>query len=278
MTINRSGVSQTPSPAQSTTGSAKRKSPTPKRAEATVPTSALPQNKRRIVALSQQIGCSEANMCMSQTDQIKGKSSSPPMSKLKTSQGITIGMKVWFAEGSIVRFKQIIFTAAILNNIHCRYSKCSSKSRPLAFNSRQGRIKVVWAPWLKLKKRPYSGLRRKCSWGGSFSAIWRSFVCGVRCLWRHNLTSYSCFQTNVLAKFVDIICMFFYTHSPYFMCHCTEYKLSALRVRISGENKLNQCYDTGVHNCKILAACCKKGVKHTHHCVRAICNCKMWLR
>ena len=24
------------------------------------------------------------------------------------------------------------------------------------------------------------------------------------------------FQTNVLAKFVDIICIFFYIHSPYF--------------------------------------------------------------
>jgi len=38
--------------------------------------------------------------------------------------------------------------------------------------------------------------------GASFSGIWWSFVFGVRCLWRHNMTSYSCFQTNVLAKFV----------------------------------------------------------------------------
>ena len=50
---------------------------------------------------------------------------------------------------------------------------------------------------------------------------------------------YSCFQANVLAKFVDKICIFFYRHSPFFMCHCTEYKLSALQVRISEENKLN---------------------------------------
>jgi len=35
-----------------------------------------------------------------------------------------------------------------------------------------------------------------------------------------------------LAKFVDIICTFFYIHSPYFLCHCTEYKLSALQVRL----------------------------------------------
>jgi len=37
--------------------------------------------------------------------------------------------------------------------------------------------------------------------GVSFSGIWWPFVFGVRCLWRHNLTSHSCFQTNVLAKF-----------------------------------------------------------------------------
>jgi len=61
----------------------------------------------------------------------------------------------------------------------------------------QGRIKVVWGLWLKLRKGPYSCVRRKFSWEGSLSGIWCSFVCGVRFLWRHNLTSYSCFQTNV---------------------------------------------------------------------------------
>ena len=61
---------------------------------------------------------------------------------------------------------------------------------------------------------------------------------GVRCLWRHNLTSYLCYQTNVLAKFVDTIVIFFHMHSPYFVCHCTEYKLSALQV-ISEGNTLN---------------------------------------
>jgi len=45
-----------------------------------------------------------------------------------------------------------------------------------------------------------------------FSGIWWSFLFDVRCLWRHDLTSYSCFQTNVLAKFVGIICIFVYTH------------------------------------------------------------------
>jgi len=47
-----------------------------------------------------------------------------------------------------------------------------------------------------------SGARRKFSRGRiSFRVIWWSFVFGVRGLWRHNLTSFSCFQTNVLAKF-----------------------------------------------------------------------------
>ena len=41
--------------------------------------------------------------------------------------------------------------------------------------------------------------------GGWFRVIWWSFVFGVRCLWRHNLTSFPCFQTNVLATFLDII-------------------------------------------------------------------------
>jgi len=47
------------------------------------------------------------------------------------------------------------------------------------------------------------------------------------------------FPNQRFAKFVDIIRIFVYTHSPYFMCHCTENKLSALQLRISEENKLN---------------------------------------
>ena len=49
--------------------------------------------------------------------------------------------------------------------------------------------------------------------GVSISGVWWSFVFCILCLWCHNLTSYSCFQTNVLAKFFDMICIFFYTHS-----------------------------------------------------------------
>jgi len=57
--------------------------------------------------------------------------------------------------------------------------------------------------------------------GISLSCMWWSFLFRLRCLWPHNWTSYSCFQTNVLAKFVDTMCIFFYTHTPYFMRHCT---------------------------------------------------------
>jgi len=58
------------------------------------------------------------------------------------------------------------------------------------------------------------GVRRKFHGGGSFSGIWWSFVFGVRYLLHHNLTSYSCFPTNLFVKFVDTLCMFFYTNSP----------------------------------------------------------------
>ena len=70
------------------------------------------------------------------------------------------------------------------------------------------------------------------------------------------------FQTNILAKFADIIDIFFYTHSPYFMCLCTEYKLSALQGRISEENKLNATTQQSI-TAKISACALKQGRK-TH--------------
>ena len=72
---------------------------------------------------------------------------------------------------------------------------------------------LLRSSWLWIRR---SGVRRKFPWVVSFNDIWWWFVFGVRYLWRHNLTSYSCFQTNVLWKFDDIIGLFFYTHSPYF--------------------------------------------------------------
>jgi len=62
------------------------------------------------------------------------------------------------------------------------------------------------------------------------------------------------------------ICIFVYTHSPYFMRHCTEYKLSALQVRISEENILNaaiqQCTTAKISGCTL-----KQGSK-THSSLR----------
>jgi len=43
---------------------------------------------------------------------------------------------------------------------------------------------------------------QKIFMGVSFSGIWWSFLFGVCGLWRQNVTSYSCFQTNVFAKFI----------------------------------------------------------------------------
>jgi len=53
---------------------------------------------------------------------------------------------------------------------------------------------------VRLRQPLHSGVRRKFSWGVSFSGIWWSFVFGMRCLWRH----IHVFQTNVLAKFALI--------------------------------------------------------------------------
>ena len=104
--------------------------------------------------------------------------------------------------------------------------------------------------------------------GGGFGS---SFVFSVCCLWRHNLTSFPCFRANILAKFVDIICIFFYIHSLYFMCHCTEYKLSALQVRLSEKNKLNATTQQFI-TAKNFRLRVKKGEWNTHHYVRAIYN------
>jgi len=90
------------------------------------------------------------------------------------------------------------------------------------------------------------------------------------------LTSFPCFQTNVLAKFVDIVCIFFDINSPYFMFHCTEYELSALQVRHSGKNKLNTTTQQFI-TAKITGCALKKGMKHTHHYIKAIENYKIRL-
>ena len=102
--------------------------------------------------------------------------------------------------------------------------------------------------------------------GGSFSGIWWWFVFGAHCLWCQNLTSYSCFQTKVLAKFVGIVCIFVCTHSLKCMCHWTENKLSALQVRISEENTLNATKQQFI-TAKISGCALKQG-SNTHSSLR----------
>ena len=102
----------------------------------------------------------------------------------------------------------------------------------------------IWKTWITLLACGKGSLAYAKNFHGGFSlsGIWLLFVFGVRYFWRHNLTSYSSFQTKVLAKFVDTshtMWIFFHTHYPYFMCYCTEYKLSALQVTISEENTFN---------------------------------------
>jgi len=55
------------------------------------------------------------------------------------------------------------------------------------------------------------------------------------------------------------------------MCHCTEYKVSALQVRISEENKLNATTQQFI-TAKTSGCAFKQESKHTHHGVRAIYN------
>jgi len=61
------------------------------------------------------------------------------------------------------------------------------------------------------------------------------------------------------------------------MRHCTEYKLSALQVRVSEENELNATTQQLI-TAKISGCALNREAKHTHYCVRAIYNCKMKLR
>ena len=77
------------------------------------------------------------------------------------------------------------------------------------------------------------------------------------------------FPNHVLAKFVDIMCIFFYIHSPCFMSHYTEYKLSALQARLSVKNKLNVTTQQFI-TAKISGCALNRGSK-THSSMRQ-CN------
>jgi len=110
-------------------------------------------------------------------------------------------------------------------------------------------------------------LRRNFSWGEGVIQ-WHMVVI---CIWcalfvTSQFDVMFMFTNNVLTKFVDTICIFFYTHSPYFVSHCTEYKLSALQVRISEENKINATTQQFI-TAKISGCALKQGSK-THSSLR----------
>jgi len=66
------------------------------------------------------------------------------------------------------------------------------------------------------------------------------------------------------------------TSNPSLAHAIAKYKLSALRARISEENTINATTQQFI-TAKISSCTLKQGVKHTHHCVRAIYSCKMRL-
>jgi len=97
--------------------------------------------------------------------------------------------------------------------------------------------------------------------GGSSSGVCWSFVFGVT-----SQFDVMFMFPNVLAKFVNIICIFFYTHSV-FCVIALNIKLSTLQVRISEETKLNAMTQQLI-TAKISGCASKnRGVKHTHHYV-----------
>ena len=83
-----------------------------------------------------------------------------------------------------------------------------------------------------------SSVQRKFSWGVHSVAYGGHLylVCAVcdSTIWRDIHVSKPTFWRSLLT-----ICIFLYTHSSYFKCHCTEYKLLVVEVRILEENKLN---------------------------------------
>ena len=65
-------------------------------------------------------------------------------------------------------------------------------------------------------------------------------------------------------------------HALLLVYSALTHKLSALQVRISEENTLNTTTQQFI-SAKYQAARWNRGVKHAHHCVRTIYNCKIRL-
>jgi len=67
------------------------------------------------------------------------------------------------------------------------------------------------------------------------------------------------FPSQRFREVVDTTCILFYTHSPYFTCHCTECKLQYQRSKLDIRGEYTQRYDTAVHNCKNIRLRVKTG-------------------
>jgi len=139
--------------------------------------------------------------------------------------------------------------------------------------------------WCFLLCTTISVVRRKFSWEGFIQ--WHMLVI---CIW---CALFVTSQFNVIALFpnqrFDQACwhnmhVFLYVHSPYFMCHWTEYKLLELQVRLLEENTPNatkQQFVTAIISCGAL----KQG-STTHSSIRqsnlqrkneaALMACRIW--
>ena len=107
-------------------------------------------------------------------------------------------------------------------------------------------------------RRKFNGGVHSVACGGHLYLVY--VVCDVT-IWRHIHVSKQCFGE------VRWHNMYIIPHAlPYFMCHCTEYKLSTLQVRISEENKLNATTQQ-VITTKISSCALKQGSK-THSSLR----------
>ena len=111
-----------------------------------------------------------------------------------------------------------------------------------------------------------SGVRRKISWGGFIQ--WHRTVICIQC------AVFVTSQFDVIVLFQNQrfgeVCwhnmhVFLYIHSPHFMCHCTEYKLLVLQVRLSEENTPNATIQQFV-TAKISGGALKQG--STTHSIR----------
>ena len=129
-----------------------------------------------------------------------------------------------------------------------------------------------------------SGVRRKFSWGSFHSEVYGGhlyLVCPVYdvTIWRQIHVSKPTFWWSLLTWYA-----FSSASTPLSLCHWTEYKLSALQVRMSEENTLNATTQQFI-TAKISGCALKQGSK-THSSLRqsnlqlqndaALISCRIW--